>query len=313
MLSYEDFKASFVEKFPGAMGEGYDGYTVRCMTVNKAGRELDGVTFDAPKVEGSTTPKASPVFYFNDMYEDHIMCGVGVDDLVNTVADSMRKALTKAKSVASNVDLSAFKKNVICELVGGDFPSDRLNAIPHRAFHDMYIIYRWVVGIDDTGVYSGIVDRGLMEYLELDEEALYSFAVKNTPRLFPVKLTTFKSVVRKTLKRDGKSDSQIRKCMGKYEAEGMYVVSNKHDFRGANAMLFPKALKKIADKVETSFYIIPTSANDLMVISSEAGMTIKQLRDIFFDSLNEECITNTIFYYDKDTESVEPCKESLVA
>ena len=63
---------------------------------------------------------------------------------------------------------------MIAELVNPIAASSYIYDLPHREFLDLFIIYRWVVDISDTGVYSCLIDNDLLSAVDLTEEILYS-------------------------------------------------------------------------------------------------------------------------------------------
>ena len=54
-----------------------------------------------------------------------------------------------------------------------------------------------------------------MNAVNLDEEDLYVNAMKNTKRLIVPQFKTFDSLIRRMLRRDGRTESEIRRFIGK--------------------------------------------------------------------------------------------------
>ena len=301
MLTYEEFKNTFCVQYPEVMGSEFDGYEMKLMPVVKRGRTLDGFTFCRKLDEKRVT--AMPTFYFNELYEsycdnqDMAVC-------IEQTAESMKSALIKGDAISCNVKISKIKKNVIAELVNPEIASPYLYNVPHREFLNLYIIYRWVVNVDESGVYSGIIDNDLMNSVELTEDELYENALKNTRRIIIPQIKPFDTVVRKLLRRDGRSEYEIRKFIGKIEPdERMWILTNKHHFRGSTTLLFSDFLDKVAQKVGDDFYIIPTSVNESMAVSVRSSLTPDKMLEMLCDSNNayfnddDQMLSETIYYY----------------
>ena len=315
MLTYDEFKTTFCARFPEVMGDEYERYELKLMPVKKRGRELDGFTF-CP-IEDSNKIKAMPTFYFNELYEaycdnpDMSLCVV-------TIAASMRNALSKGRDISGFVDLSKIKKNVIADLVNPEVASPYLFNVPHREFLNLCITYRWVLNVDESGVYSGLIDNDLMNAVNLDEEDLYVNAMKNTKRLIVPQFKTFDSLIRRMLRRDGRTESEIRRFIGKIPPEDrMYVITNKHSFRGSTALLNKGFLEKIAEKLESDYYIIPTSVNESLVIKADSKLGVERMMTLLLESNSyyiqgDEMLSDSIYYYCAEEGTLSVCDEGEV-
>ncbi|MBR3533890.1 MAG: hypothetical protein IKN80_08435 [Clostridiales bacterium] len=304
MLTYEELKETFCDLFPDVMGEEFEGYEVKTMPVVKRGKTLDGFTF-SPK-NSVKAPTVQPTYYFEDIYKSYQSSRDIMVELCN-VADSMKKALIKGRSISSGLNLDAVKKNVVAELVNPGTASIYINDVPHRPFLDLCIIYRWVITSDDTGVYSSIIDNRLMDMTGLDEEELYSSAMKNTCRLLSPKIKSFDSVVRSVLRKNGQSEAQIRKTIGKTDPEKrVYMLTNKSGFRASSGIIFEEVREKIALKAESDYFIVPTSVNECLIVPVVSGIPpeclIEMLRESneCYLSDGEQMLSSSLYFCDAD-------------
>ena len=309
MLSYEEFKEMFCSGFPDVMGPEFEDYELKLMPVIKRGRSLDGFTFCPKKKEKGTT--MMPTYYFNDIYESYC-CDYDLDRELNAVAVSMKAALEKGRSIQPNISLANIRKGIIAELVNPEVARGYLYDVPHRYFLDLCIIYRWVVNVDETGIYSGIIDNGLMTAVDLDEDELYECAMKNTKKLIMPQIKPFDTVVRKILRAEGRSDYEIRKMLGKVEKDKrIYVLTNKRNFRASTAIIYKEVLKAIADKTESDYYIVPSSVNESLLIPVSAGLNPEDLLVMlnhsnceYFNG-DDHMLSDTVYYYNMNEESLD--------
>lgn len=315
MLSYEEFKTEFCSRFPKEMGDEYEDYKMKLMPVFKRGRKLDGFTF-CPKPDGKSV-MAMPTFYFEDLYESYCR-NPDLSFWVEDVAFSMRDALARGKDLTAYVDLSKIKRNVIAELVNPEAASSYLYNVPHREFLNLCIIYRWVINIDECGIYSGLIDNELMNAVDLEEEDLYINAMKNTKRLIVPQLKTFDGVVRNMLRREGRPESEIRRLLGKIPPDRrMYVITNKHNFRGSTALLNKIFLDSIARKLGCDYYIIPSSINESLVVRADSSIGVEQMLDLLTESntvyiSDDERLSDEIYYYSAEDGCLCVCDNGEV-
>lgn len=316
MLSYEEFKNTFCARFPEVMGPGFEDYELRLLPVVKRGKALDGFTF-CLKFDVAC-PTAMPTYYFNDIYENYLE-DPDITRHLYEVASSMKNAMLKGESLASSIDLSNIRKNVIGELVNPEVASSYILGVPHREFLNLYIIYRWAVSIDDTGIYSVVIDNDLMEHVGLSEDELYESAMRNTKRLIAPQIKSFTSVVRNMMRRSGAKDKEIRNTLKRVENDNrLWVLTNKHNFRASTAIIYKDVLRKIAEKSGGDFYILPSSVNDAIAFPVTSGVTPDHLLDMLDDSNHtffsedDQMLSDTIYYYDSGKEELYVCDREEV-
>ncbi|MBP5179804.1 MAG: hypothetical protein J6127_00740 [Clostridiales bacterium] len=309
MLTYEEFKNTFSSKFPEVMGTDFQGYELKMIPVVKRGKNLDGFTFCPRERDGEIS--VMPTYYFNDIYEAYC----SDEDMTRSLYEiscSMKKSMMAGQVMSHDIDFSKIKKNVIAELVNTERGTDYIYDIPHREFFDLTIVYRWVVKVDETGIYSSMIDNKLMETAGLTEEELYRNAMKNTKRIIPPKIKTFDSVIRKIMKDSGKSDYEIRKCLGSTpEHQRIYVLCNKHNFRASTAILFNDVLDAVAQKTGCSYYIVPTSVNESLAVPVLSGIEPLRLLEMLIDSNqhftgdDDQILSDSIYYYDAEKSKLK--------
>lgn len=88
------------------------------------------------------------------------------------------------------------------------------------------------------------------------------------------------SIIESMIGRDAELDREVRNCF--YEMESvyeddicpMYVATNSKKLNGACVMLYDGLLRDFARKVGRSFYIIPSSIHEVILIPDTLDMDI---------------------------------------
>jgi hypothetical protein len=318
MLTYDEFKESFCARFPEVMGPEYEDYEMKLMPVTKRGKVLDGFTF-CPKRRNRKETSVMPTFYFDDIYEMYRE-DPDINRHLYEVAASMRRAYAQGQSMIPNVSLDSVKKNIIAELVNPEVARSYICDIPHRYFLNLCIIYRWVVNVDDSGIYSTVIDNELMSAAGLNEEDLYANALKNTRKIIVPQIKSFDSIVRNIMKREGKTDSEIRKMLGKVDKENrIYVLTNKRNFRASTAIIYKEVLQMIAKKTESDYYIVPSSVNESLLVPVKAGLCPENLiemlnesNSIYFND-DDQMLSDTVYYYNIENDSLDVFGQTAVS
>ena len=89
----------------------------------------------------------------------------------------------------------------------------------------------------------------------------------------------------------------------------MYVLSNQRRVEGAACMLYPNLVRDFAEAVGSSFYIIPSSVHELLLLptahleeSSEIKNMIREINDTQVST--EEILSYSLYLYDKDERKI---------
>jgi len=167
MMDYEIFKAVVKEKFLHYMPEEYRDAEVRIHQAKKVNRTLDGLTV---LPEGNA--QVFPTIYINDMYEHYQICG----DLETVVRDAAGHYVQAAEMVRErqpgdvmDAKMEHFKENVIMCLINTEQNGELLADVPNRHFHDLPVVYRWVVEETPDAVGSVIVSNKLAKMAGMTE------------------------------------------------------------------------------------------------------------------------------------------------
>ena len=266
MMNYEIFKEVVAEKFMDYMPEQYQGMRLRVEPVNKVNKVLDGITL----VGSGAGRSVSPTLYINHMYE-HYLETENLQEVLQSAARRMDMAFKEMPEVG-DVNLEGAKDNIVFQVINTLQNEDMLRDMPHREFQDLSIIYRWVVKVDENGIQSSAIRNNLAEQLGMNEEQLFKCAVENTRRIFPPTVKSMNDVIREMFVSDGMPAEVADMMIGEMpEDKMMWVISNDRGINGAGSMLYEDNLHKLAMKLETDLYILPSSVHECIAVSTNVG------------------------------------------
>ena len=302
MMDYEIFKEVVKEGFLSYMPKSYQDMEVRVVPVDKVNCKLDGLSLLA-KDEKTTI---SPTLYINDMYEKYLR----TEDLQETLreaAEAMDEVFREA--TIPPLDISTAKDNIIFQLVNTMQNEDMLKNLPHREFQDLSIMYRWVVGVEQQGLSSVVINNHVAESLGMGEEQLFKAAAENTRRILPPVVQSMNEVMRDMFMADGMPKELADLMIGEQEPERtMWVISNKSRIDGAASMLYEDKLHNLAEKVGTDLYILPSSVHEVIAVSVEMGEPeelAQMVAEVNMDQVDlSERLSNQVYHYDKDLRKI---------
>ena len=302
MMDYEIFKEVVKEGFLSFMPKSYQDMEVRVTPVDKVNRKLDGLSLLAQDEESMI----SPTLYINDMYEKYSKTG-DLQETLRESAEAMDEAFREAE--LPQLDISMAKDNIIFQLVNTMQNEDMLKNLPHRDFQDLSIIYRWVVGVEQQGLSSVVINNHVAESLGMGEEQLFRAAAENTRRILPPVVQSMNEVMRDMFVADGMPKELADLMIGEQEPEmTMWVISNERKIEGAASMLYEDKLHSLAEKVGTDLYILPSSVHEVIAVSVEMGEPeelARMVAEINMDQVDlSERLSNQVYHYDKDLRKI---------
>lgn len=314
MIDYEIFKAVVKEKFLSYLTEEYRDAEVNIQSVKKVNRTLDALSVQRDD------SRLFPSMYVNEMYEKYQVCGnleMVLQAAAWKYAQSADEVRDRQPGEILDVKMEHFKDNVIMCLINTEQNRELLEDVPNRAFHDLSVIYRWVVEDNPDVIASVIVSDKMAEMAGMTEEELFRCAVENTRRINPVTVESVKDIV------DGISDefpvpSEMNEELEEMEsaAENMWIVSNEKKIHGAVSMLYEENLHQLAEKLGDDLIILPSSVHEVVAIPAameEGGLAelAEEICSINMRELKlEQRLSNSVYHYDRTARKITLAVES---
>ena len=298
MMDYKIFKEVVKESFLSYMPDRYQSMDVGVVPVEKVNRRLDGLNlFKTGAEEG-----ISPTIYINDIYGEYLKTG-DLQETLRNAAGAMDRMFKE--NPLPPLDLHTAKDNIIFQLVNTKQNEDMLRDMPHREFQDLSIIYRWVVDIDDKKIGSTSITNSLAKALGMEEEQLFNAATKNTRRILPPVVKTMNEVLRELLMADGMPPHMADLMTGEMLPERtMWIITNEQGIEGAVSMLYEDKVHKLAERLGSDLYILPSSVHEVIAVSVKMGEPeelAQMVAEVNMDQVKlEDRLSNQVYHYDKD-------------
>lgn len=306
MMDYEMFKEIVREKIKDYMPPEYENAAVDILAVNKVNGKRDALAFRKPG------ERVALNLYLDDFYKDYKQC----DDLEMTLRNMAERYTGAAERAAKElkVDMSQMKDRVTMMLVNTEQNKEMLADMPHREFQDLSVIYRYVVAQDEQGVASFKVTNAIMEQAGMTPEELFQLASENTKKMFPPKIASMEDVMLDMMKGDGIPDELADELAVFFDTEkdpkeSMWLIGNISGINGAVSMLYDENLQKLAEKMGTDLYIIPSSVHEVLAVSVEMGNPeelAEMVQQVNMSSVElEDRLSNNVYHYDKDLRQLK--------
>ncbi len=302
LLDYEEFKERVMNEFIDYLPERYSDCVLELHQVPKLNEVLTGI---AIKPREPCKAFIAPTFYMERLYAQYEESG-SFEQTMSEQAVYLEESIKFIPKNILSLDFSKVRKKIVFQIVNTADNIEMLLKCPHRNFEDLSVVYRAITGISNSGVSGFLITNDIAEVEGLTEEELYDCAYENTKKLFPFKSERIEVIMRRLMRRWGADEDEIKEAFPGYTKtplrERIYVVSNRHDFFGANALLYSDVIGEVAAKIGTDCYILPSSVHDLIILSTETYYKENRLANIVKTTNNEsvrpqERLSDSVYMY----------------
>ena len=305
MMDYQTFKEVIKAQIVAYLPQEYNDARVEIKAMNKVNRTLDSLMVCLNAKENYV-----PNVYVNEVYSQY-QAGESLNECMQKLATEIQQKRKILSRGMPDLDITTIPDKVVMQLINKEQNKEMLKQLPHRDFQDLAVIYRWIVDQDKQGIASVIIKNELLKEAGLTEEMLYTHAVENTKKILPAKVVSANEELY------GEYLSQISE-MGLDESmildmkpdpkECLYMLTNEQSVYGAVSMLYEENLRKLAEKIGTDLYILPSSIHETMIVSVEKGSPEQLAEMVCEANMNivelGERLSNNVYHYDKDLRKI---------
>ncbi len=301
-MDFDEFKSTLMDLVSKEVEDrGLEDISLKLTTVDSP----DGMTERLMVSVGES--KMSMAFRLKEIYRD-VENGEDIDHavfkIVNTIEDNISVVKTKEADVKSFVtDYDKVKDHTYLRMIPGDSPV--LKDTPHRKIEDMAL----VVNIhlenfsDENGRSVVVVSKPLMDMYGIDEAQLFADAEKNSLANEPMVFTPLGDMIKNLIQAEN---------LPTPEDVGIvtYIATNKSGFQGAAVAGYPDFCEKAAETIGGSFYMLPSSVHEFILIKDDGTPKAKDL-NAMVKNVNEtvleakDFLSDQCYHYDAKAKVLE--------
>ena len=301
-MDFEEFKNTVMDLVSKEVEDrGLEGISMKLTTIDSP----DGQTERLMVSVGEA--KMSMAFRLQEIYQS-VENGEDIDHavykMVNTIESSMDVIKNKEDEVKSLIsDYDKVKDQTYLRMIPGDSPI--LKDTPHRMIEDMALVVNiHIDGLsDENGRSCVVVSRPLMEMYGIDEKQLFADAEKNSLANEPIVFTPLGDMIKNLIKAEN---------LPTPEEAGIitYIASNRSGFQGAAVAGYPDFCKQAAEAIGGSFYMLPSSVHEFILIKDDGTPKAKDL-NAMIRNVNEtvleprDILASQCYHYDAKTKVLE--------
>ena len=301
-MDFDEFKSTLMDLVSKEVEDrGLEDISIKLTTVDSP----DGMTDRLMVSVGES--KMSMAFRLKEIYRD-VENGEDIDHavfkIVNTIEDNISVVKTKEADVKSFVtDYDKVKDHTYLRMIPGDSPI--LKDTPHKMIEDMALVVNIHLESfsDENGRSVVVVSKPLMDMYGIDEAQLFANAEKNSLANEPMVFTPLCDMIKNLI--------QAEK-LPTPEDVGIitYIATNKSGFQGAAVAGYPDFCEKAAETIGGSFYMLPSSVHEFILIKDDGTPKAKDLNKMV-KNVNEtvlearDFLSDQCYHYDAKTKVLE--------
>lgn len=251
----------------------------------------------------------SPIIYLNDYYEMYQKGGMDFAAVTDGVLRSYNRKEPKL-DIKYFLNYELAQDRIIYKLINTERNREALEDIPHIDFLDLSIVFQCLVADEDYGMASMLIHNAHLKLWNVSVDDLYKAAMENTPKLCGYEVKSIKQVIGEIMRENGIEENEDSECMDEFgEQVPMYVLKNRQGVGGASCILYPCLLKNISERFGSSFYIIPSSIHEQIIVLSDdtqdSGTIREMIKEINDTQVrDEEVLSYSLYYYDRESDEV---------
>jgi len=255
--------------------------------------ELHGLTFK------TKDRNAAPTFYVDAYFEDFKAGRMAIadisSDMFSMYLNSREYAPTMTAAEELDFSFETIKDKLSIRVLD---PNRNKLFLADKPYFDIDGGLAAIVDINLGKDYRTVVNDNVLEQIGVDKGVLYETALENMASIDAPVLCDMTSAIfgdRENILNGGKLEP--------WEVGQMYVLTNESGISGAAYVTDPEILKKAADVLGSSYYVLPSSIHEVLLLPGADSHSLENLHDMVLQANRtvvdaRDVLSDDVFFYD---------------
>ncbi len=303
-MTYKSFKDQIISSLRAHFSEETDIFIQPFQHNNQI--QIDGLTILEPD------SNISPTIYLNQYYGDY-QKGTPIEEIESRILRYYHSHNTTQRFDASFfTDFEKVRPRIAYKLVHFERNKELLEEIPYVPFLDLAIVFYCLVQQEPYQNGMILIRKEHLSYWGVDADSLLPLAQENTPSLLPFSCNSLADLLLPALDDSSLEACELSRESLESDAVPMYVISNRQRQNGAASLLYQEDLKRLAEKLGGSFYVLPSSVHEVIAIpanvAKDAQSLAKVVKEINLAEVPpEEVLSDCVYLFDRDSGVLSIC------
>lgn len=267
------------------------------------GTELVGVTIMREDVN------ISPTIYINNFYDAYEDGDISMEEVLNEILHIYdNNKMEQSIDLRDFLDYEKVKDHIVFKLVNTEKNEKFLEDVPHVDVLDLSLIFQCIVSEGKHEHATITIHEAHRKLWNISVEELYEKAMNNTQVLYRYEIKNMRNILCEFLQeREDELESLLEQSQDIYP---MYVLSNRNRLDGAGCLFYPNLMRNFAKAVNSSFYVIPSSIHEVILLPCTGAEDAKELQDMIqtvndTELSNEEILSYSLYFYDIEEDTFD--------
>lgn len=303
MITLSQFKTLIENEWLGYFPDEYIGMQVQFVKDN----DVNGKTIAGVALKGKEN--VSPVLYFGTYYE-RIRKGEFAGNVLNEMAEKYMEFERTMPNVSKEIkahdilDFEKVKAKITFVLVNRNKNEELLGNVSYAVFEDLAKVFYVQINEDMRAK----VSKDLCSVWQKTPMQLDKIAIENMKQLSPPQLWKVSDYVFY-----GSAENRVE---SNEPIDELYALSNENHSYGAAAMFYPGIIENISERVGKSFYILPSSIHETLILPKHDEMNLQDVkrivRDVNRSSVEEkDFLSDNVYFFDGRTKEIKMMREDF--
>lgn len=257
-MDYEQFVSAVMECAEKEAGR--EAVVERQRILKNNGVYAEGIVIREPGGQ------IAPVIYLEEYYRSYLG-GESVEDITAKILQMYRECPAPPEwDFREILDFNRVREKIVYKLVSAEKNEKLLKQVPHLPVLDFAIVFYLTISEGAFQNCSVLIKNDHMNLWKIPMTVLYETAKVNTPKLCPAVLRPLADFL-------GAPEELM--------PEGpVLVLTNEQGVNGAAVLLYPHLPEYIFQKTGGSYYLLPSSVHEFLVVPEKAGISAKELSEM---------------------------------
>lgn len=220
----------------------------------------------------------APTIYLESFYTLY-QKGTPIEKVIEKILKMYQESIPKKKiNMDFFRDYEKVKGRIIYRLIHAERNKELLKDIPHIPFWDLAICFSYAFWSEELGDGMILIHNNHMENWNVNYSQLMKQAEENTQRLFPMTFYSMNEILKQM---------HVDIDLSLNEEEQLYILTNNQKLHGAAVILYPQTLTQVARRLQSDFFVIPSSIHEVLILKADRGESPHKESKILHDMIRD--------------------------
>ncbi|MBR6503403.1 MAG: hypothetical protein IKT15_00315 [Firmicutes bacterium] len=300
-MRFETFQEDILKNIRDYLPEEFQDAQIRVKEVRKLDRTYQSLS--VCKKGSRVVPMIDLDGLYGEYRED---CRWLMERMTRGIAESVVREIRWKESMQDDIYLhyETARDKLFIRVSDEETNREMLKDLPHRVIEGLALTCHLFYISEDRHLYTTVVTKDLLEGYGITEEELFREAMENSPKVFPPRFRSLEESIRELEEPDGVL------VLPPHRGPKLYELTNREQINGASVLFYPGMMEEIAHRLEDSYYVLPSSVHEVMILPEGEEQDTEMLKAIVRGA-NGQCLgdgdrlSDTVFHYDMAAKRFE--------